>query len=336
MADIYDTTRTGGASSWKKLYCSLPDDFVPDTVQEFDLFFANKFPSGATSDSERGCHLTYGEVMGEGVATMVDFANEYFAASGANRFSVFRAAASSSADLREGGSSKKNLSSSTVLHQTSVGVSTADKTVLRKNDSVPPPGKVFLDLGSGVGKGPIIALLLANGLLKDSPKRRSFHFSKAIGIELAESRHAIALDAVAELCRSSSRPDYRQTLETKLTLTQGDILEDAIFAIAAADVIWISNLCFPKELNFRLARLLDAFCKVNTLIFVSSRLNLHRGFEVVSDAGLTMAQSWHLGSKVSAYRYGLAGCSNSSPNFVRSSGRRARLGESLFMKWNCS
>ncbi|CAD7925802.1 unnamed protein product [Amoebophrya sp. A25] len=234
---------------------------VPRTLKEFDTFFARHVPTGFTGESaEHGSIMTYGEVLSEALGTMLE-----------------RAAAE---DARQ----------ETPEDGNSVDVG---------GDLLPcwpsASSKVFLDLGSGVGKGPIVASLWANVLQKVR-----YRLQKSIGVELSPHRHQSGLRAQQLL--SELDPEYSADLAETLLLVEGDVLECALAYIAAADVIWVSNLLFPKETTARLARLVDAFCKPGCLLLASRELHLVREHEHCG--GEILPQSWHAAHKVFVYKLG--------------------------------
>ena len=144
--------------------------------------------------------------------------------------------------------------------------------------SDPADGKVFLDLGSGAGKGPLVVAALSNDG-DDEQDGDIATFQHAIGIELSKQRHDIAVEAKWQLGRAFARARTRKS-QTKsacsVHLVHGDLLRDAVAAIAAADVIWISNMCFTAELNRKLGKLLDAYAKPGCLVYCSRPLVLTR------------------------------------------------------------
>jgi len=106
---------------------------------------------------------------------------------------------------------------------------------------------VLADLGSGMGKIPIMAVHYGNA-------------NKAVGIELAKERHNTAVSMKSKLSK-----DYQD----KLTFINGDLLKDIDLKIF--NVIFISNLCFNKEINIKLGNKLKEL-KIGTYIFCSKEI----------------------------------------------------------------
>ncbi|CAD7936812.1 unnamed protein product [Amoebophrya sp. A120] len=252
---------------------------IPSSVPELDAFFARQVPTGFTSGEAEGGQMTYGEILSEGV-----------------------------------------------------------KSMLTCSAALLPPARardcVFLDLGSGIGKGPIAASILARD------PSCGLRISRAIGIELSHQRHAIAELALHRMTRdpaaTSSNKRRRssrklsaspgagllvppvvhaepepsseaQLLEQQVLLQEGDAIKDSVAAIAAADVIWISNMCFPKTLTTRIAHLLDGFAKKGAVVFSSRELFLVREhMDLAHEQSLhckppIVPQSWHGGHEVFVY-----------------------------------
>lgn len=105
----------------------------------------------------------------------------------------------------------------------------------------------FLDLGSGCGRTVLHSLVL-------QPQIR-----RSIGIELSMDRHKTAMKARKQL--SHSNPD----MADRAVLVNADA-QFAVAAVASADVIWVSNTCFPEELNRRIAYLIDTFARPGALV----------------------------------------------------------------------
>mmetsp|Transcript_9172 Transcript_9172/g.12190 ORF Transcript_9172/g.12190 Transcript_9172/m.12190 type:complete len:290 (-) Transcript_9172:209-1078(-) len=101
----------------------------------------------------------------------------------------------------------------------------------------------FMDLGSGAGKLVVQASL-------EVP-----HLERAIGIELAPSRHQAALVAQSRLHENYSSIIHSLSSSSCLELLEGDLL---MGDISEATHIYVSSLCFPPEtmqkLEYKLAR----------------------------------------------------------------------------------
>lgn len=152
--------------------------------------------------------------------------------------------------------------------------------------------KVFLDIGSGVGKAPIAAVLQNNA-------------SESYGIELCEARHGIAVQAVQKLGGLCEKA--REKLTERLQIVHGDILEKGVYFIGRSDLVWISNLCLPNALNYQISRLLDNYLKKDAVVISSAHIPLTRKHTVLSfDGGVTaskgsIAQSFDESHKVFVY-----------------------------------
>jgi len=112
----------------------------------------------------------------------------------------------------------------------------------------------FLDLGSGEGRAVIGAALLSPGL------------AEAAGVELSVSRHELALknrELLAEETRSCVR------------FVQCDILATDLEQLAAADVIWVSNLHFPDDVTDAIGELLERECAPDKDVVVTSLRECH-------------------------------------------------------------
>lgn len=121
------------------------------------------------------------------------------------------------------------------------------------------PPKVFLDLGSGGGK----VVLCAAGLLPS--------LELAVGVELSAPRHEIARRDLSDL--SAQEPDL--DIEDRVYFLQQDVRK-AVAPIAAADVIWVSNTCFPKGLNKEVGVLLDEYAQKGTVVYATRDISLSR------------------------------------------------------------
>lgn len=150
------------------------------------------------------------------------------------------------------------------------------------------PIRTFLDLGSGIGKACVAAALYGPDSLE-----------RSLGIELSDKRTRIAHIAMSTL-QELANEDREERL-AKVRLRAGDFLEQSTAWIACADVIWISNMCFPEEVNVQLALLLDAFAKENCIISASCNLPIAR---LNSDCCMRkqVPQSWQPLHEVSMYK----------------------------------
>lgn len=134
--------------------------------------------------------------------------------------------------------------------------------------------KIFYDLGSGFGRVVINAL-------------RNHNFAKTIGVEIVPDRNGCALQARNKL------PDSEKN---RIEFVEGDILQRDI---SDADIIWISNLCFEKDLMDKTTNKLAAETKPDTVIFCSQAFN-HPSLQ---DAGKkSVEMTWSAKSDIYQYK----------------------------------
>lgn len=124
-------------------------------------------------------------------------------------------------------------------------------------------GKVIIDLGSGDGRIPIWA--------------SKWNFKSCEGVELVESRHNLSMDKRSELSKSR---------QSKVKLSLGNLLE---YPVYHGDLIYISSLCFDKELLEKLAEKLGRECKYGTHIY-SNRALKHPQLRQLNV--LSIEQNW--------------------------------------------
>ena len=124
-------------------------------------------------------------------------------------------------------------------------------------------GKVIIDLGSGDGRIPIWA--------------SKWNFKSCEGVELVESRHNLSMDKRSELSKSR---------QSKVKLSLGNLLE---YPVYHGDLIYISSLCFDKELLEKLAEKLGRECKYGTHIY-SNRALKHPKLRQLNV--LSIEQNW--------------------------------------------
>ena len=122
--------------------------------------------------------------------------------------------------------------------------------------------KIFYDIGSGLGMPNILAVFLI-------PKLQASY-----GIELSTARYNIA-QSVLDKIPSTLRQNYKH-----------------------ADMIWISNLCFPEQITEQLVSVLNRQLKPHTQVFSSKPLsNLNHSFHEL----FTVEQSWSKHSNIHHY-----------------------------------
>merc|ERR1740123_385320 len=102
----------------------------------------------------------------------------------------------------------------------------------RRRAAAAGPPRCFVDLGSGTGRAALCAAALFPEL------------ERCVGVELSEERHDIAKQG--REAASAGAPEA--LLRERVVLVHGDA-RAAVAPIAAADVIWVSNTCFPDDLN---------------------------------------------------------------------------------------
>jgi predicted nicotinamide N-methyase len=115
--------------------------------------------------------------------------------------------------------------------------------------TVATEGKIFYDLGSGVGL-PIIAAA-----------RRFPGLKKLVGIELSQSRHKRAVQARNDLCSEKE--------SAKITLLSKNMLEHPL---DDADIVFISSLCFDVPFMEILGTYLNSQLKPGTIVMSSKEV----------------------------------------------------------------
>ena len=136
-------------------------------------------------------------------------------------------------------------------------------------------GKVFFDLGSGVGK-PVIAAAMQFPELK-----------QAIGIELSANRHQRAANVYAKI--------QDQKVKSKITFKCESMLTSDL---SQADIIYISSLCFPKQFLKRLGAYLDTQLKPGCIVMSSKECPMTRGMKGPRPV---VEMSWNLKHQLYCY-----------------------------------
>lgn len=108
-------------------------------------------------------------------------------------------------------------------------------------------GKVLIDLGSGDGRIPIWS--------------SKWNFKSCEGVELLGSRHKLAM---------SKRDELPKSRKAKVKLSEGDLLK---YPVYHGDIIYISSLCFGKELLKKLSEKLAKECKYGVHIYSNRELH---------------------------------------------------------------
>ena len=124
-------------------------------------------------------------------------------------------------------------------------------------------GKVIIDLGSGDGRIPIWA--------------SRWNFKSCEGVELLKSRHDLAMSKRDELIKSR---------RAKVKLIEGNLLE---YPVGHGDLIYISSLCFEKELLEKIAEKIVKECKYGVHVY-SNRALEHPQLRELNI--LTVEQTW--------------------------------------------
>eukprot|EP00747_Dinoflagellata_sp_TGD_P184268 gnl/TRDRNA2_/TRDRNA2_39739_c0_seq1.p1 gnl/TRDRNA2_/TRDRNA2_39739_c0~~gnl/TRDRNA2_/TRDRNA2_39739_c0_seq1.p1 ORF type:complete len:333 (-),score=62.65 gnl/TRDRNA2_/TRDRNA2_39739_c0_seq1:57-1055(-) len=122
------------------------------------------------------------------------------------------------------------------------------------------PIRNFLDLGSGTGKVVLVAAALCPEM------------SRATGIEASEQRHEMAEHLLQDLASGNAR---HQRLRDQVLLVHGDA-RSAVALIASADVVWVSNTCFPDWLDNEIGAMIDRYACEGTLVYSTRNLDFKR------------------------------------------------------------
>ena len=134
--------------------------------------------------------------------------------------------------------------------------------------------KVFYDIGSGLGMPCVLAVSLLSKL-------------EAHGIELSHERHQNA---------KTVRNKLPQPVRKRLHLHNVDALHYKKYS--DADMIYISNLCFPEHHSQAIGTILTKQLRPGTHVFTSRPLvTLEHSFEQV----FNVPQSWQQSSQVFHY-----------------------------------
>ena len=155
---------------------------------------------------------------------------------------------------------------------TTYGVLTVDglKTMFKGIDT---RDKIFYDLGCGGGRAVIISYI-------------NHDFKKAVGVELSESRLKCAKSYLKKLNDSNLNIHF---------------YENDIFNVdfSEADIIYVSNLCFPPSLNQKLGEKIDKLIKPGAILFTSTPINITKNH--TKEQIRNVKQSWSLNSLI--YKY---------------------------------
>ena len=135
---------------------------------------------------------------------------------------------------------------------------------------------LFIDLGCGTGRS--LAYAILNG------------FNKAKGVELVLERVEYAKKQIELL------PSY---MKDNIEIKQDDILKLNKDYFFGANVIWISNLLFPIEINNKIFKLLSDNIDKNTIVVVSIMQNETYDLKFIKE--LIVPMSWDKNSVVKIF-----------------------------------
>ncbi len=150
------------------------------------------------------------------------------------------------------------------------------KTLL--DDLKPNKRDVFYDLGSGVGKVAVQAIL-------------DYRFKKSFGIELSESRHKKAAKIRTQLKKEKKISRYHNLFFTHQNIAETDLKQ--------ATIIFMCSTCYPKKL---MSTLTNKFSKLKkgTKILTLKSLPKNQKIELIKKYNLEM--TWSKGSPVYLYK----------------------------------
>jgi len=174
------------------------------------------------------------------------------------------------------------------------------------------PVRNFVDLGSGTGKLCIAAAAMF-------PK-----LERSIGVELSRNRHDIGVKNLAAL--RQQEPKRRESLD-HVRLIHDDVRK-AVAAVAAADVIWISNTCFPEALNKAIAEAIDEFASEGAFVYATRSIGLTRVASKEASAVVHVGCTWAENHSVGAYQ--MVG---PAPAFENCDGDAGSFAERAFAYW---
>jgi len=135
--------------------------------------------------------------------------------------------------------------------------------------------KIYYDLGSGLGKSLIYGII-------------DHKFKHAYGIELSKERQNLAQNTLNHFDREE---------QNKITYLNGDILDEQ-YNYKDADIVFISNLLFAREINHKIATKLNNELKPNVIILSSSTLSAPR---LKLRTKMEMKMTWSNDSSLSVY-----------------------------------
>lgn len=121
--------------------------------------------------------------------------------------------------------------------------------------AAPKEGEVFYDLGSGTGKGVILASTM-------------FPFKKCVGIELLPELHQVSQE-VRERFEREIKPAFGNGWEPNVQFRQGDFAEEDF---ADADIVFANATCFEDGLMATLQRKFEALKEGARVILTTKTL----------------------------------------------------------------
>lgn len=148
-----------------------------------------------------------------------------------------------------------------------------------------PAGWELFDLGSGLGK-----------LVVQVHLDPELDAARVLGVELAGTRHAAAVEVLAELNRLVSAGEVARPAG-KIELIQGDMLR-TVFDVAPGTnvVVYLGSLCFDAEFMAKLGNVVAAESCVQTVLTLQTFADGLAGFSLVRTAKADM--TWRKGQPV--------------------------------------
>tara|TARA_Y100000741_G_scaffold138887_1_gene104698 strand:- start:4 stop:618 length:615 start_codon:yes stop_codon:yes gene_type:complete len=152
---------------------------------------------------------------------------------------------------------------------------------------------IFYDLGCGSANTLKYACDIAN-------------FKKLIGIEFSKIRYKIAKQNIIDKCN--------------IQLIHNDILSSKIKYDKEKSIIYISNLCFPDNVNIKIAKKLSKELKRNSIVFSSKLLPISISHTL---SNVKLEQTWN--SNSNAYMYVINKKTRKTKKYKRSLKRNKTL-----------
>lgn len=140
-------------------------------------------------------------------------------------------------------------------------------------NSVETNHKIFYDLGSGDGNNIFRAVI-------------NYNLVKSIGVELSIDRYNFSVNTLNQM-------NDIDNIKNKIEMIYGDILQQNI---SNANIIYISNLCFPEEVNINLGKMILEQVTPGTIIFCSKQLYIEQEY-----SSIMVEQTWSESTPVLKY-----------------------------------